>query len=72
MKQRAMAVAKLYPDAEKRGRGNKSSLNDAFQGTYIKMARTVLKWLPEIAERKAIEIRIRAERKAGQLNKLAG
>jgi hypothetical protein len=46
-----MAVAKLYPEPEKGGRGKKnSSFSEEFSAGKISEARTVLKWLPEIAE----------------------
>jgi hypothetical protein len=50
--QRAMAVAKLYPEPEKGGRGKKNSgKNPEFvDAGYVSHARTVLRWLPEIAE----------------------
>lgn len=48
--QRAMAVAMIYPEPEKGGRGNKSSVSEEFSGTRVSMARTVLKWAPEMAE----------------------
>ena len=50
--QRAMAVAKLYPEPEKGGRGKKNpSPNEGFiAGGYISQARTVLRWLPELAD----------------------
>jgi hypothetical protein len=43
--QRAMAVAKLYPEPQQ---GKKTSLkiNEAASGGYVRQARTVLKWLP--------------------------
>jgi hypothetical protein len=45
--QQAMAVATLYPEAEKRGRGKKdSSQIEEFSSANISSARTVLKWLP--------------------------
>lgn len=47
--QRAMAVAMINPDPERRGRGNKSSVAEEFGSGRISMARTVLKWAPEMA-----------------------
>ena len=49
--QRAMAVAKLYPEPEKGGRGKTSVINTGVSNEYVKHARTVLRWLPEIADR---------------------
>jgi hypothetical protein len=48
--QRAMAVAKLYPDPEKGGRGKTVTKNVGVSSQYITEARTVLRWLPEIAD----------------------
>jgi hypothetical protein len=54
--QRAMAVAKLYPDGEKTSPGKKSKTaemlleNKSISGTGVSQARTVLRWLPEIAD----------------------
>lgn len=54
--QRAMAVAKLYPEAEKTAPGKKSKTagmlleNKTLSGAAISQARTVLRWLPEIAD----------------------
>jgi hypothetical protein len=49
--QRAMAVAKLYPESpEKGGRGKTTVLNTVVSGNYVTHARTVLRWMPEIAD----------------------
>lgn len=50
--QRAIAVAKLYPEPEKGGRGEKrlNNLKVSFTANYLSQARTVLKHLPEMAE----------------------
>lgn len=46
--QRAMAVAKLYPESRQ---GKKTSVkNTDVSSEYVKHARTVLRWLPEIAD----------------------
>jgi len=47
--QRAMAVAKLYPEPAERGRGKKDLKIKDFNAGAVSQARTVLKWLPEIA-----------------------
>ena len=46
-----MAVARMYPEPEKGGRGKKSFKNIGFpvSGQYISHARTVLQWTPEVA-----------------------
>lgn len=46
--QRALAQARIFPDSEKRGRGNKSSLNDDFSSTYLKQARIIIKYAPDL------------------------
>jgi hypothetical protein len=48
--QRAMAVAKLYPEPEKGGRGKKASVPEGFSQGKVSEARTVLRWLPELAD----------------------
>ena len=49
--QRAMAVAKLYPEPAKGGRGNTNPIKDiGFSRQYVDHARTVLRWLPELAD----------------------
>jgi hypothetical protein len=50
-----MAVAMIYPESEKRGRGNKSSVSDEFErasvsATRVKMARMILRYLPHMAQ----------------------
>ena len=46
-----MAVAKLYPESpEKGGRGKTATLNVGVSGQYVLQARTVLGWLPEVAD----------------------
>ena len=46
-----MAVAKLYPEPEKGGRGKKNSLKiKEFNSGYVSQARTVLKHLPVVAD----------------------
>ena len=47
----AMALAKIYPEAAKGGRGKKASLNEGFGGAYLYQARTVLKHTPDAAEK---------------------
>ena len=49
--QRAMAVAKIYPQAEKGGRGKKSITNIEFGVSlqYVSFARTVLQHAPDLA-----------------------
>ncbi len=52
--QRAMTVAKIYPDTEKGGRGKKSSANLAetagFSQRRLQQARTVLQFAPDLAD----------------------
>jgi hypothetical protein len=48
--QRAMAVAKIYPEPEKGGRGKNDLKIKELNNSYISQARTVLKHLPEMAE----------------------
>lgn len=49
--QRAMAVAKLYPEPAKGGRGNVNPIkNIEFSRQYVDHARTVLRCLPELAD----------------------
>ncbi len=45
-----MIVAKIYPEAAKRGRGNKSSLTEQFSSGKLAEARLVLKMLRELAD----------------------
>ena len=49
--QRAMAMAIIYPEAEKGGRGQKSSIPEGFRAStseaFVSMARTVVKFTPE-------------------------
>lgn len=48
--QRAMALARLYPEPEKGGRGKTNSLlSKEFSGARISQARTVLAWSPQVA-----------------------
>ncbi len=49
--QRAMAVAKIYPEPEKGGRGKKSSKTEGFKvsAANISYARTVLQYAPDLA-----------------------
>jgi hypothetical protein len=49
--QRAMAVAKLYPEPEKGGRGktNPLKIKEFPNAGYVSQARTVLSWLPQVA-----------------------
>jgi hypothetical protein len=50
--QRAMAVARLYPEPEKGGRGKTNPIkNSEFSRQYVGYARTVLRWVPELADR---------------------
>src|SRR5262245_36867601 len=49
--QRAMAVAKLYPEAAKlRRKGSSSSEIEGLAAGYVSMARTVLRILPTVAD----------------------
>jgi hypothetical protein len=48
--QRAMALAKLYPEPEKGGRGKKVSVTEGFSSGKLSEARTVLACLPEAAD----------------------
>ena len=52
--QRAMTVAKIYPDTGKGGRGKKSSANLAetagFSQRRLQQARTVLRFAPDLAD----------------------
>ena len=52
--QRAMTVAKIYPDTGKGGRGKKSSANLAetagFSQRRLQQARTVLQFAPDLAD----------------------
>lgn len=50
--QKAMLVAVRFPDPEKRGRGNKSSVSDDFgiSPTRLREARTVLSKCPQYAD----------------------
>lgn len=48
--QRAMAVAKLYPEAERLKRKGTIKNIDLVSRQYVDHARTVLRWLPEIAD----------------------
>lgn len=49
--QRAMAVAKLYPEPERLKRAGSSKNEDLkIAPAYVSQARTVLRWLPEIAD----------------------
>ncbi len=52
--QRAMTVAKIYPDTEKGGRGKKSSVKLAaiagFSQRRLQQARTVLRFAPDLAD----------------------
>jgi hypothetical protein len=48
--QQAMAVAKIYPEPEKGGRGKKGSVSEEFSGTRVSYARTVMRWAPELAD----------------------
>ena len=50
--QRAMAVAKIYPEPEKGGRGNKRSAGGQFSGVpkqRVSEARAVLQYAPDLA-----------------------
>jgi hypothetical protein len=48
--QRAMAIAKLYPEPEKGGRGKNSLKIKELNAGYVSQARTVLAWLPQAAD----------------------
>ncbi len=47
--QRAMAVATIYPEPEKGGRGKNSVLSTQFNKNQISRARTVIEWTPDVA-----------------------
>ncbi len=47
--QRAMAVAKIYPDPEKGGRGKKRLGDLKVSAERISLARTVLTYAPDLA-----------------------
>jgi hypothetical protein len=48
--QRAMAVAMIYPEPEKGGRGNSSKIEGfGVANAYVSYARTILKFAPELA-----------------------
>ena len=47
--QRAMAVAKLYPESQQGRKGTSLKIKEVNQGS-VSQARTVLKHLPEMAE----------------------
>jgi hypothetical protein len=52
--QRAMAYARIYPEQEKRGRGNKSAKIGEFTGiTHQRFpdARLIIEWAPDLVER---------------------
>jgi hypothetical protein len=50
--QRAMAVAMLFPESGKGGRGKKNpEFNSEFSSRYVREARTVLEWTPEVAKK---------------------
>lgn len=48
--QQAMAVAKLYPEPAKGGREKNSFLKKEFSTESLSKARTVLRYLPQMAE----------------------
>ena len=55
--QQAMAKAKLYPEPKKGGKGKRSQIYEGLDSkdkrqsqNAISQARTVLRWLPEIAD----------------------
>jgi hypothetical protein len=48
--QRAILTAKVYPNPEERGRGNKSVLNTDFSSGLLSHARTVVKHAPDLAD----------------------
>lgn len=49
--QRAMAVAKLYPEPERlKRKGSSKNEDQIVASAYVSQARTVLRWLPEIAD----------------------
>jgi hypothetical protein len=51
--QRAMAYAKIYPEQEKRGRGNKSAKIGAFPGVVhqrVSDARLIIEWAPDLVD----------------------
>lgn len=49
--QRAMAVAKAFPDPKKTGRGKKSSISEEFvSGVYLSNTRTILRLSPELVD----------------------
>ncbi len=48
--QRAMAVAKIYPEPEKGGRGKKRLGDLTVSAERLSLARTVLQYAPDIAD----------------------
>lgn len=48
--QRAMAVAKIYPEPEKGGRGKNAVVTTEFSASHLSHARTVLQWAPELVD----------------------
>ena len=46
-----MAVAKLYPEGQQGKKGTSIKNMEAVSSQYVTHARTVLKWLPELADR---------------------
>lgn len=45
--QKAMALARIYPEPEKGGRGKNSSISEGFHSGYLSMARTIIQFAPE-------------------------
>jgi ParB-like nuclease domain len=47
--QRAIVVARIYPEPEKGGRGKKSSVTKEFSDERLSLARTVIRHAPDLA-----------------------
>ncbi len=67
--QRAMAVAKIYPEPEKGGRGKKSVkiTEFGFDSSYLSHARTVLQYAPDLADNVLSGTRKAPARSRGQI-----
>ncbi|MDQ3959507.1 MAG: hypothetical protein M3255_04290 [Pseudomonadota bacterium] len=48
--QRAIVVARIYPEPEKGGRGKNSSVSKEFSGARLSLARFVLRYAPDLAD----------------------
>jgi hypothetical protein len=49
--QQAMAIAMIYPEPKKTGRGKKSSVTEDIGSGRLSMARTILKFVPKLAKK---------------------